>query len=427
MQCEVLALAVLFEDSSKRAKRFESKNIYHILKFGAVRLMKGDFKRATEFYDRVITMDPAWSAFAHYNRAYCKIQLNSDVSIESAIVDLKAALRKLENYWKNFLFSGIYVHAPAENLTFHKDETDDGTNTRSPQCYEMMECQLLHHIHTQIVECIEKLGAIDTMNKGEVTTERKNILDLIPGADCTTMKVLQKYSQMGLLFTYNIDVEPKFSYRHHIVFSLVILESVSVIIRTAFLRGMLVSTDSNEVRDMIDTACDIGSLGDSSLGWIPRCVSEVTQHVLYTIFLIRDFSSLVPIKKTKLESGSEINAESSQFSDFARLQAASVLNWLAPTTQEVNSLLCSQEEEISMHMTDVAMNVLRQQISQRIHETIAHGQTLHHEIFSLYNSVASQSKSDLLRFVECIRDLAQLSSYSFQSSDSNGGTSKDRS
>ena len=63
------------EDCSGRAKRFESDNIYHILKFGGVRLIKGDFESATKFYDQVIRMDPAWSAFAHYNIAYCTLHM----------------------------------------------------------------------------------------------------------------------------------------------------------------------------------------------------------------------------------------------------------------------------------------------------------------------------------------------------------------
>ena len=79
--------------------------------------------------------------------------------------------------------------------------------------------------------------------------------------------------------------------------------------------------------------------------------------------------------------------------------------------------MSSQEDEILLHVTDVAMSVLRKKISQRIHETIAPGQKFHHEIFSLYGSVATQSRSDLLRFVEWIRDLAQHCPYSYQSSD----------
>ena len=75
---------------------FESENIYHLLKFGAIRLMKGDYKEATQFYDKVIRMDPAWSAFAHYNRAYCTLQLKGDDYIRSAIDDLKVALCTLE-------------------------------------------------------------------------------------------------------------------------------------------------------------------------------------------------------------------------------------------------------------------------------------------------------------------------------------------
>ena len=84
------------EICSNSAKRFESGNIYHIMKFGAVRLMKKDFEGASKFYDRVISMDPDWSAFAHYNRAYCTIHIKSDGYIRSAIDDLKVALCKME-------------------------------------------------------------------------------------------------------------------------------------------------------------------------------------------------------------------------------------------------------------------------------------------------------------------------------------------
>ena len=97
-------LRKLIEDSSNRAKRLESENIYHFLKFGAVRLLKGEYKEATPFYDRVIKMDPVWSAFAYYDRAYCTIQLMGDGYIRSAIDDLKAALCKLKTMGRNLCF-----------------------------------------------------------------------------------------------------------------------------------------------------------------------------------------------------------------------------------------------------------------------------------------------------------------------------------
>ena len=53
---------------------------------------------------------------------------------------------------------------------------DESTNRRSTQLYTMMECQLFHHINTQIIETIKKLETIDTMN-WEVTTVQRNILD----------------------------------------------------------------------------------------------------------------------------------------------------------------------------------------------------------------------------------------------------------
>ena len=426
----IYELQKLIGNCSKRARLFESENIYHLLKFGAVRLIRGDFKVATAFYDQVIKMDSAWSAFAHYNRAYCTLELSDDGYIRHAIDDLKAAFCKLENYKQKGLFTEILVKRTDINFDYFDDEIsgDDVSdmnhrianyNDEVTHWYVLTEYQLLHHIDTQIIDCIEKLGRIDTM-KGEVTTERQNILDLIPGADCTTMKKLHEYQQLGLIFTYNINEKPRFCYRLNIVSSLVILESVADILLMAFLRGILVSIDSNEVIDIVNAACNIGSFGDSSLGWILRCASEVINIGVHTLFFIRDISSLVLIKKTEVESCWKNISEQSQFSQFTRLQAASVLKWLAPETQKV----CSQDDEILMHVADVAMDVSRIKISHRIRETIAPGQKLHREIFSLYGSVASQSKSDLLRFVEWIRDLAQLCSYSFEPSDADILTSE---
>ena len=281
-------------------------------------------------------MDPAWSAFAHYNRASLLYDTNERVAdyIRRAMDDLKAALCKLENYKHKCLFTEIHVNRTGNYCDDVYDDHDneayksnlkDDSNTKLTRCYFMVECQLLNHIDTQITECIEKLETIDTM-KAEAKTELQNILDLIPGADRETMEVLQEYSQLGLLFTYNMDKKPKFSYRHKILSSLVILESVANILRMAVMRGILVSTDSNEVTDMIDASCDIGSFGDSSLGWIPRSVSKVINVGVHTMFFIRDISSLVPIKSAELESSSGIISEPSQFSQFASVQVASVLN-----------------------------------------------------------------------------------------------------
>ena len=107
-------------------------------------------------------MDPAWSAFAHYNRAYCTIQMKGDGYIRRAIDDLKATLCKLENYKKIFLFSEIHVNET--NMRKWDVEVSSGKETNTTY-YTMMECQLLHHIDTQIIETIEQLEKIDTMKE----------------------------------------------------------------------------------------------------------------------------------------------------------------------------------------------------------------------------------------------------------------------
>ena len=102
-------LRKLIGDCSKQAKLFESENIYHLLKFGAVRLMKDDFKGATGIYNQVITMDPTWSAFAHYYRAYCTLQMKDDGYIRRAIDDLNSSLCEVQNYKQKCLFTEIHV------------------------------------------------------------------------------------------------------------------------------------------------------------------------------------------------------------------------------------------------------------------------------------------------------------------------------
>ena len=413
-------------DFSNRAKHFESDNIYHILKFGAVRLKACDYKRATEFYDRVIRMDPAWSAFAHYNRAYCTIQLKGDGYIKRAINDLKETQRKLENYGKKSLFFEICSN---EFVSIHNH---DGVNASGPYVikrkididndYEktymritqtLTECTILQHIDTQITECIAKLEAMDTMH-GMVTMERRSILESMPGADCVTMKVLQEYSQLGLLFTYNIDAKPTFCYSDQIMSSFVMLKSVSDTIFSAFSKGILVWDGSLEVQNMIADMCKIGPIGDESSGWMSRCVTKVIIIAIHSMDVVRDMSSLITNKRNKLESNFE-KLEASQFAQFARSQATSVLNWLEPVTQEMNNLVSSQGKDISLQLTDGVMSDLRDTISQTIRKVIAPGKDLHEQLCSLYGSVASQSNLD--QFVNCIRDLAKLSTFPSQLSD----------
>ena len=282
----------------------------------------------------------------------------------------------------------------------------DFDNIRSRRT--ITECQLLHHIGTQTIECIDKLQTID-LKKEAVTTERQNILDLIPGADCETMKVLQEYSQLGLLFTFNIADKPTFSYRQRIVSSLVMLKSVADTIFMTFMKGILVCDKLLEVQTMIDALCKMGPIGDESLGWMSRCASRAIITAINSIDDIRDISLLIPSKQTKLETSY------SQFTQFARLQAASVLKWLEPKAHEINNLKISQREGILLQLTYDVVSCLGEAISQTIHETIAPGQKLHQQVCSLYGNMASQSNLD--QFVGCISDLAKLSTYSFQLSD----------
>ena len=410
----VQELRRIIGDCSERAKQFESDNLYHILKFGAVRLLKGDFGEATKFYDRVIRMDPEWSAFAHYNRAYCTIQVKGDGYIQRAINDLNAAFCNLEKYKTNCLFYEI----------IERTNWGDATRLvkwRSTQYYIMIECQFLHHIDSQIIETIRKLEAINTV-KGEVTTVRRDILDLIAGADCRIEQMLQEYRQLGLLFTYNIDVEPQFCYKSQIVSSLVMLESVADIILMAFFNGILVNSRSMELKDTIDAACtSMEATGDESLEWMSRCVSRAIITGINSVDFIRDVSSLVLIEHNERKSNYKI--ETPQFTQFENSQAEYISEMLYSTNQVMNKIVSCQEDEICMHMTNVAMGALREKIEQKIRERIIQGGNLPQKLWCLYGGVKSPIRSDLEQFFDFIRGMAQSSFYSSQLSNADLQTS----
>ena len=394
---------------SNQAKRFESDNIYNILKFGEVRLKKGDFEGASRFYGRVIDMDPTWSAFAHYNRAYCTIQMKGDGYITHAICDLKATLCRFQAYKHKPLFSDICIklserYAASRGVAHSNMPESDGANSQASLDFIMTECQLLHHIDTQIFETIGKLVIIDTM-KGDVTTVRRDILDLIPGADCRTEQMLQEYRQMGLLFTYNIDEGPTCCCMNQNVFSrVVLLESVAVEL-LAYSSEISLKSDLLELKDVIDDVCNIGTIGNHSLEWMSRCATETTVTGIRSINFISDVSSFVSTKQTELESSLEMQTKPFQFEQFANSQAVSTL--LAQALEEMNELLIGINTTI---LTDkVVMGHLKKEIQKRINELMAPGQKLHRSLCFLHGSVASASRYDRQLFVNYLNDLIQLS------------------
>ena len=106
-------LSQVIKTCSEEEEHFVCDNIYHLLKFGAVKMMHEDYKKANECFDKVIKQDRNWSAFAYYNRAYCTIQMKGGDNIQRAIGDLKEARCKFEILERMTLFSGIHGYASA--------------------------------------------------------------------------------------------------------------------------------------------------------------------------------------------------------------------------------------------------------------------------------------------------------------------------
>ena len=417
-------------DCSYRAKRFDSENMYSILKFGAVRLMEGDFGGAIKFYDRVIGMDPEWSAFAHYNRAYCTLQMKGDGYIRRAIHDLNATLDTLETYKTSFWFSEIHVIASTTQQLYMRGDDDDSSevrvksnNRRSTKFHTMLDCLLLHHIDKQINETIEKLETIETM-KEEVKIMKQDILELIPGADCKTVKMLQKYQQLGLLFTFNIDEKQTLCYMNETSSLLEILDEFifmtlsADIIWIAFCNLIPVTGSSMELRDTLYAFLNKEGIGLKSQMRIQRCVQRAIINGIILSNLFRDVSSLIPITQNELESSYEKNEATSQFKHFVQSETPYIYGIL-------NSWLGISKDDfaILIYTTDIALDILRKKIEQTIRDKMKPGQALYRELCCLYNSVTSTSSSDPQQYADYIRDLAQLPVYSSQFSDADMCTS----
>ena len=247
---------------------------------------------------------------------------------------------------------------------------------------------------------------------------------LIPGADCGTAQMLQEYRQLGLLFTYNIDVEPQFCYRNQIMSSLAMLESVGHIILLAFFKNILAKGRSIELKDAIYGACSMNASSDDSLEWMSRCVSRALITRINSNNFMRDVSLLVPTKHTELESSFKMTKDTYQFTHFANSQAIYILDLLDSSKQKWFKLKTFQRDEIKLHMTNVTMGVLKEKIEKTIREKIKPGRrerivpgNLHGQLYCLYRTVTSPSRSDLEQFVDCIRDLATFSANPSQLSD----------
>ena len=392
------------KDCSDRAKQYTSVNIYHIFEFGEIRLLNYDYAGASKFYDQVVRMDPAWSAFAHYNRAYCTIQMKSDGYIRRAIDDLNGALCKLEIIKEQHLLSFLSNNESKQYDTSKSNMTDAVNRSRATLYYIMMECQFLHHIDTHIVETIEKLEAIDAM-KGVVTTVRRNILKLIiPGADGWTEQMLEKYRELGLHFIFNIDEKSTCFFTNQNITRLAeLLHYVAVEMFQAFSRGILLKGCSLELKNTIDAVCNIEAVMDVSLACMSRGVSKVIMTGIHSIDFIRDVSSLFPMKQTEQESGSETTTGTSQFEQFTSKQASLVFELLAPTIQRMKNWISSRKDDRLVYMTNVAMGVLGKQIQ----EIINNGQKLHQALCYLLYSVTAKQGFDHSHVVNCISDLVQ--------------------
>ena len=143
-----------------------------------------------------------------------------------------------------------------------------------------------------------------------------------------------------------------------------------------------------------------------------RCVSRAIFTGIYSFDFIRDIGLSVALKQTELESSNKMTKETAQFTQFANSRARYIFKLLDSQKREMTNLSC-QEDEILLHKTNVDMDVFEKNIEHTIRNKIAPGKPLHQVLCYLYDSVASRSRPDLQQYVDCIRDLANVSASFF--------------
>ena len=193
---------------------------------------------------------------------------------------------------------------------------------------------------------------------------------------------------MGLIFTYNIDEEPKVCYSSQFVSSHVVFTSMAVTILMAFSNGILLDCDSHEVKHMIDNVCSIGINSDDALMRMSRGVSNAIITGFHSVRIIRDVSSLLPIMQTDRKAGFEMNTETNdqltQFEKKCQETSITWLNRLEIMTQEISKLASSKKDEISLDMVESSViQSIMFDLQGEIELTLS---SIHSTLSSWYNS-----------------------------------------
>lgn len=230
-------------------------------------------QRALEYYDASIAEEPKYAAIAHYNRAYCTINMMNEGYIADAIRDLEAADKCLNPYiceLTNVLQCVTFVNQTRQPGAVPNESTANGLQTQM-----QVRLQILGYIRKKVQENIKKLK--DFKGKDDVIANALGVFSLIPDADYQTHQELCTMWSLGMEVVFSVEKKPRFCWEGLLVCLLGVAEILAGVALTAFTVGTAASIGMALISEGISDCIDgIEAMVTGEFSWAEWGISKAT-------------------------------------------------------------------------------------------------------------------------------------------------------
>ena len=208
-------------------------NFYYLLNCASSLMLSAHYDEAITMYGTVIKEFDMWSSFAHFNRAYCILQLHSDETyLHHALEDLRNAKIKLTSYKTELLCTQLSVILSRREKIFFSSFSNH------------MQARF------KILECIEKniddvIKMLQENRNQKVNVAVSNItsqtLFNVCNDDEELSEILQELQQLGLVYVFNISQSSQIHGGNCIAYYSTVAKLFAEIGFTGFYLGKLVN------------------------------------------------------------------------------------------------------------------------------------------------------------------------------------------
>ena len=207
-------------------------NFYHLLNCASLHMLSAQYEEAIKVYEIVIKDFDVWSAFAHFNRAYCTLKLCfNEIYVHNAVEDLKNAKNKLASYKTEMLCTQLSVLLSRREKIFFSSFIN----------HMQARFRIFEYIEKNIDEVLKILK--NNWNQ-EVNIEVSDITSLMLSNvynDEEYYEIISELKQLGLVYLFKIGQQSQIHGGNCIIFYSAITKIFAEIGFTRLYLGKLAS------------------------------------------------------------------------------------------------------------------------------------------------------------------------------------------